>query len=135
MSQRPIKAPSAGTAKMGRAGRAVAKAERSRFAMLWVVGLSLAAAAAIFGFFELPPVLTSAPTTEASILNPDRNRVADIVVQQETGDCEHRSFDNHTGRITNEAGPCPGGVVLDAKGMPVPTGTIKTMSSISKSFK
>jgi hypothetical protein len=61
--------------------------------------------------------------------------VGAIIVRRGDNNCEHKSFDNQTGEIAVVSTACSNGVTLDAKGVPVPTGTIRTMSSISKSFR
>lgn len=58
-----------------------------------------------------------------------------VVVQSDTMRCEVAKFDNQTGQSVEGFKPsCSNAVVLDSHGIPVPTGTIRRLDSISKSF-
>jgi hypothetical protein len=92
------------------------------------VGVSIAAFAMVAMVFITDPP----PVDEASRSGP--NSVGTIVLHSGSSGCQQRSFDNQTGQIADQSSPCLGGVVRDAKGMPVPAGTIHTLNSISKSF-
>jgi hypothetical protein len=94
-------------------------------------GASIAVVAALAISFSTVP----APVAEKGASHADKNSVATIVMHSSTSGCQQRSFDNRTGQISDQASPCSNDVVLDAKGMPMPTGTIRTLNSISKSFK
>ena len=48
--------------------------------------------------------------------------------------CESKTFNNRTGQISESSASCPNETRLDAKGIPIPLGTVNTMNSISKSF-
>jgi hypothetical protein len=76
-----------------------------------------------------------APVVENGASRSDPNSVATIVMRSGTNGCQQKSFNNQTGQISDQTSPCPNDVVLDAKGVPIPTGTIHTLNSISKSFK
>jgi hypothetical protein len=72
-------------------------------------------------------------TNGASRAEP--NGVGTIVLHSSASGCQQRSFNNQTGQISDQTSPCANDVVLDARGMPMPTGTVHTLNSISKSFK
>jgi hypothetical protein len=121
--------PGAKPAHMRNAG---ASQKRGRLAKMCfgviAVGVSIAAFAMVAMVFITEPP----PMDEASRSGP--NSVGTIVLHSGSSGCQQRSFDNQTGQIADKSSPCLGGVVRDAKGMPVPAGTIHTLSSISKSF-
>jgi hypothetical protein len=95
------------------------------------VGILISAFAMVaMVFIPLPP-----PTAEKVASRSEPKSAGTIVLHSGLSGCQERSFDNHTGQISNQASPCHGDVVLDARGMPVPSGTIHTLNSISKSFK
>ncbi len=60
---------------------------------------------------------------------------ATIVLNAGTRRCQQKSFNNQTGEISDQSSPCQHEVALDRKGVPIPTGTVRTIDSISKSFK
>ncbi len=43
-------------------------------------------------------------------------------------------FDNDSGRPIGQFKPCDTADILDANGVPMPTGTIRRLDAISKSF-
>jgi hypothetical protein len=61
-------------------------------------------------------------------------RIGTIEVQTGQDQCDLLKFDNDTGRTVNETKSCHSDVALDAQGIPVPTGTVHRLDSISKSF-
>jgi hypothetical protein len=136
MSQSPLPKPqSAQGAKPAHMRKAGAGQKRGRLAKMslgvFVVGASIAVVAALaIGFGTAP-----APVAENGASHADPNSVATIVVHSSTSGCQQRSFNNQTGQISDQTSSCHNDVVLDAKGMPVPTGTVHTLNSISKSFK
>lgn len=129
------KAPSVTSTKMVRATKTITRAQRGRFASIWVVGLSIFVVAAIAGVFVVRPIPMPTGVSDKSISGIEEKRVGSIIVRRGDNNCEHKSFDNQTGEIAVVSAVCSQGVTLDAKGVPVPTGTIRTMSSISKSFR
>jgi hypothetical protein len=92
--------------------------------------LIVAVAVFAIGFSKAP-----APVAENGAPHDDPSSVATIVLHSSASGCQQRSFNNQTGRISDQTSPCHNDVVLDAKGMPMPTGTTRTLNSISKSFK
>ena len=111
--------------------------ERSRFALVWLLVLFVPIAIAILSLLLLPRFELSGPTYQsvnAGSGSSAPDRTASIVLRHSDTSCEHKMFDNQTGKIVDANTPCPGDVMLDAKGMPVPIGTTRTMDAISKSF-
>jgi hypothetical protein len=95
-----------------------------------VGALIVAVAVFAIGFSKAP-----APVAENGAPHDDPSSVATTVLHSSASGCQQRSFNNQTGRISDQTSPCHNDVVLDAKGMPIPTGTTRTLNSISKSFK
>jgi hypothetical protein len=75
------------------------------------------------------PVVQNSPTPTAP------NTVGTITVHSAANGCQHRRFDNQTGLMSDTTTPCQQDVPLDAKGVPIPMGTVHTLNAISKSFK
>jgi len=65
----------------------------------------------------------------------ETNTIATIVLNAGTRGCQQKSFNNQTGEISDQSSPCQHEVALDRNGVPIPTGTARTIDSISKSFK
>jgi hypothetical protein len=121
--------------KTTRAVQMISKAERSRFAGAWLVVLFLPVALLISSLLLLPQFRSSNATDEsANGAGATTGKTASIVVRRSAKLCEHKTFDNQTGRISDADTPCPQDVVLDANGIPVPTGTVRTLNAISKTF-
>jgi hypothetical protein len=136
VSQSPLpKTQSAQGAKPAHIRKAGAGQKRRRLAKMslgvFAVG-ALIVAVAVFaiGFSTAP-----APVAENGASHASPSSVATIVLHSSTSGCQQRSFNNQTGQISDQTSPCHNDVVLDAKGLPMPTGTIHTLNSISKSFK
>jgi hypothetical protein len=115
--------------------KASARQRRGRLAKMCfgvvVVGALLAAVAMVaMVFIPAPP-----PSVEKAASRSEPNNSGTIVLHSGPSGCRERSFDNQTGQISDQSSPCHSDVVLDARGMPVPAGTIHTLNSISKSFK
>ena len=121
-------------AKPAHMGKAGAGQKRRRLAKMslgvFAVGASIAVVAVLAIGFSTAP----APE-ENGASHADPNGTATIVLHSSASGCQQRSFNNQTGQISEQTSPCHNDVVLDAKGMPMPTGTIHTLNSISKSFK
>jgi hypothetical protein len=100
------------------------------FGIISVAAL-IAVVAVIATAFNTAP--TSVIDNTSSRAEP--NAVATIVLNPGTSGCQQKSFNNQTGQISDQISPCHGDVVLDEKGMPIPTGTVHTLNSISKSFR
>jgi len=115
--------------------KAVAAASRRRHALTMYFGLifvavSIAAMAVLaMQFGALTP---HAPSNFAA--SGEANMVGSIMLHSPAEECRHKTFNNRTGRIADAGTPCSD-VVLDDKGVPVPMGTVRTMDSISKTFK
>lgn len=57
-----------------------------------------------------------------------------IIVQEPRERCKQMKFDNDSGRPIGQFKPCDTADILDANGVPMPTGTIRRLDAISKSF-
>ena len=80
------------------------------------------------------PRTASEEAADNSVSAAPANATGTIVLHPGAG-CQSKIFDNRTGQISDRGTPCPVDTPVDAKGVPVPLGTVHTMSSISKSFK
>ena len=96
-----------------------------------VAAVSIAGAAGLALEFPLSP----SPKFENSVAAGEMKSVGSIVLHPGEKDCQHRLFDNRTGQFAEAQTSCPNGTMFDAKGMPIPLGTVHTLNSISKSFK
>jgi hypothetical protein len=136
MSQSPLpKAPSLQGAKPAHTRKAGAGEKRGRLAKMCLgvfAGGALIAAVATFAIaFGTAP----SPSVQDAASRAEPNGVGTIVLHSGPSGCHQKSFDNQTGQILNQPSSCHNDVVLDAKGMPIPTGTVHTLNSISKSFQ
>jgi hypothetical protein len=137
MSQSPLpKSQSVQGAKPANVRKAGAGQKRRRTAKMslgvFTVGALIAVVAVLAIGFSTAPAPVDA---NGAASHPDPNSVATIILRSNSSGCQQRSFNNQTGQISEQTSPCHNDVVLDAKGMPIPAGTIHTLNSISKSFK
>ena len=95
------------------------------------VGASMVVVALVAMVFGSAP----SPNVENAASGAEPNSVGTIVLPSGLGGCRQKSFDNQTGKISDQPSPCHDEVVLDARGVPVPVGTAHTLNAISKSFK
>jgi hypothetical protein len=79
------------------------------------------------------PALTSIAEKEVSRAEP--SSVGTIVLHSNSSGCQQKSFGNRSGQILDQQSSRHNNVALEAKGMPIPSGTIHTLNSISKSFQ
>ncbi len=105
---------------------------QSRRSKNWIIILSLGAAAGLvalagfaLGFFS---VRSSPVVTEAA---PEAMPTGTIA-ESDTLVCKRLTFD-HNGQVVRDVVPCDGSV-RDARGQPVPIGTMERLNAISKSF-
>jgi hypothetical protein len=115
--------------------KAGANQKRSRLAKMSLGVFAVAALIVVVAVLAINFGAAPAPVVENGASHVDPNSVATIVLQSNANGCQQRSFNNHTGQISDQTSPCHNDVVLDAKGLPIPTGTIHTLNSISNSFK
>jgi hypothetical protein len=95
------------------------------------VAASIAGVAALATGFRT----TSSPTAEMATSGADIQGVGTIVLPSGANGCQHKTFDNRTGQISESGIPCQSAVAVDANGVPIPLGTVHTLNAISKSFK
>jgi hypothetical protein len=136
MSQGPLpKAQPLQGAKPAHVRKAGAGQKRGRLAKMcfgvFAVGGVIAAVATFAITFSAAP----SPSVENVASRVEPNSVGTIVLHSGPSGCQQKSFDNQTGQISNQPSSCHNDVVLDAKGMPIPAGTVHTLNSISKSFQ
>ena len=131
-SPKPQSAPGVKPAHMGKAGAGQKRRRLAKMSLgVFAVGASIAVVAVLAIGFSTAP----APVAEKGASHADPSSVATIVLHSSTSGCQQRSFNNQTGQIAAQTSPWQNDVVLDAKGLPMPAGTIHTLNSISKSFK
>ena len=117
------------TRKAG-AGQRHGRLAKMCFGVVAVGVLITAIAMVAMVFIPLPPA-----KVEKVASRSEPNSVGTIVLHSGSSGCQEKSFNNQTGQISDQSSSCGSEVVLDARGMPVPAGTIHTLNSISKSFK
>jgi hypothetical protein len=61
-------------------------------------------------------------------------RTGTVMLQTDENRCEVLKFDNDSGRAVDRARRCDKNVTFDARGVPVPLGTVHRLDAISKSF-
>jgi hypothetical protein len=133
-SQRPIRAGAdAQRAKAARSRQV--RVKRQRWYALAMSSCMLIAVVWLAVGTDVPQrVYALATSHQASDADTDSARTGKIIVQTDLDHCRQATFDNDNGRIVGNDGPCNDNVVLDAHGVPVPTGTIHRLNSISKAF-
>ena len=112
------------------AGQKRGRLAKRCFGIIAVGGLIAVVAMVAMVFIPAP---TSIAEKEVSRAEP--KSVGTIVLHSNSSGCQQKSFDNRTGQILYQPSSCHNDVVLDARGMPIPSGTIHTLNSISKSFQ
>jgi hypothetical protein len=136
MSQSPLPKPqSAQGTKPVHMRKAGASQKRRRLAKMSLGVFAVGALIVAVAVFAIGLSTAPGPVAENEASHADPSSVATIVLHSSVSGCQQRSFNNQTGQISDQTSPCHNDVVLDAKGLPMPTGTIHTLNSISKSFK
>jgi hypothetical protein len=120
------------SAHMRRAG---ASQKRRRLAKMSLGVFASGALIAVVAVFAIRYSTAPLPVAENGASHADLNSVGTIILHSSASGCQQKSFNNQTGQILDQTTPCSDDVVLDAKGMPTPAGTVHTLNSISKSFK
>ena len=122
-------------ATLPKALKAPAKRER-RYVRTMCLSVFLTAAG-IGAVAALSTLLRTVPSQVADNSASDAAAIGSgtIVLHPAGKGCQTKTFDNRTGQISDASGPCPNDTPLDAKGAPIPMGTVHTMNSISKSFR
>jgi hypothetical protein len=115
--------------------KAGAGQKRRRLAKMSLGVFAVGALIVAVAVFAIGISTAPAPVIENGASHVDPSSVATIVLHSSASGCQQRSFNNQTGQISDQTSPCRNDIVFDAKGMPIPTGTIHTLNSISKSFK
>ena len=113
-------------------GKAGAGQKRRRFAKMSLGVFAVAASITVVAVLAIGFGAAPAPVAENAASHADPNSVATIVLRSNTSGCQQRSFNNQTGQISDQISSRHNDVVLDAKGMPVPTGTVHTLNSMQQ---
>jgi hypothetical protein len=111
------------------AGQKRGRLARMCFGIIAVGGLIAAVAMVAMVFIPAPSI------AEKEVSRAEPKSVGTIVLHSSSSGCQQKTFDNRTGQILDQPSSCHNDVVLDAKGVPIPSGTIHTLNSISKSFQ
>jgi len=97
--------------------------------------LAMFACLAVLAKFAADSIRLSMNTEHPQSADQAGARVGSIVVQNNNGTCRVMKFDNSTGQTLQTSTHCDEPEVLDSHGVPVPTGTVHRLESISKSFR
>jgi hypothetical protein len=98
----------------------------------WMILLSLGAAAGVAVLAGVVPELLS-HTSSASVTEPALvSSPTGTIAESDAPICKRLTFDNK-GQVVQDAVPCDGSI-RDARGQPLPVGTIRRLDAISKSF-
>ena len=89
---------------------------------------------AVIAKFAAERIQQSIANEDVQAGNANDVRVGSVSQQSDKGRCELVKFDNYTGRTLENSKHCETTVVRDARGVPVPVGTVHRLDSISKSF-
>jgi hypothetical protein len=136
VSQGPLpKFQSVQGAKPANLRKAGAGQKRRRLAKMSLGVFAVGALIAVVAVLAIGLSTAPAPIEANGASHAEPNSVATIILRSNSSGCQQRSFNNQTGQISEQTSPCHNDVVLDAKGMPIPAGTMHTLNSISKSFK
>jgi hypothetical protein len=126
---------SAQDAKPAHVYKSSASQKRKRVVKMSIGVIAAGTLIAVVAILAIGRSTAPAPVDDNGASHADPNSVATIILRSPTSGCQQKSFNNQTGQISGQTSPCRNDVILDAKGLPVPTGTIRTLNSISKSFK
>ena len=129
-----IKAEVASPADAPKAAASPSVAQERRRIVIVCIGLFVVLGAAI-----LVAIMTNLPS---SIIQPSgprdlfgiEERNGSIVLKAENNRCRQIAFNNDTGQMKETSKPCYDKPVLDDKGVPVPSATIRRMDSIREGF-
>ena len=136
MSQSPSPKPQATQGPMpAHKRKSGARQKRGRLAKMSLGVFAVGTLIAVVAVFAIGFNTAPAPVAENGASRAEPNSAGTIVLHSSASGCQQRSFNNQTGQISDQTSPCANDVVLDARGMPMPTGTVHTLNSISKSFK
>ena len=129
-----IKAQVASPADAPKTAASPSIAQERRRIVIVCVGLIGVLGAAI-----LVAVTTNLPSSIVQPLGPRdmfgiEERNGSIVLKAENNRCRQIAFNNDTGLMKETSKPCYDKPVLDDKGMPVPSATIRRMDSIRQGF-
>jgi hypothetical protein len=84
--------------------------------------------------FSMARLYQAASNEQTPVGKSNDSRFGSVVMETNDQYCELLKFDNYSGHTVENSIHCQKVVVLDAKGVPVPLGTVHRLDSISKSF-
>lgn len=113
---------------------AAGKRKRRRLLRMCLGVASVAASIVVAAVLALDFGKMSSRDMERSVGSVAPSATAAILIHPEMANCRSKTFDNRTGLIWDNADPCPE-TPVDARGVPVPLGTVNTLGSIRQSFK
>jgi hypothetical protein len=109
-----------------------ARTPRALFRALGVTTMFVALA--VIASFSMARLYRATSSEEGRVASSNNTGVGKVVVETNKQNCEVLKFDNYSGRTIESSKRCQNTAVLDAKGVPVPLGTVHRLDSISKSF-
>jgi hypothetical protein len=130
----PIKAAVASPGDAPKTAASPSTAQERRRIVIVCVGLFVVLGAAI-----LVAIMTNLPSSIIQRSGPRdlfgiEERNGSIVLKAENNRCRQIAFNNDTGQMKETSKPCYDKPVLDDKGVPVPSATIRRMDSIREGF-
>ena len=131
---RSIKAEVASPAEAPRTAASPSIAQERRRIVIVSVGLFVVLGAAI-----VVAMMTDLSSSIVQPLGPRdlfgiEERNGSIILKAENNRCRQIAFNNDTGVMKETSKPCYDKPLLDEKGVPVPSATIRRMDSIRESF-
>jgi hypothetical protein len=118
-----------------RANSAAARAARrgrSRRSKNWMIVVSLGVAGGVAALAGFSPWLFSAGSSTTVSEAVPESLPTGTIAESDIPVCRRLTFDNK-GQIVRDVVPCDGSV-RDARGQPVPVGTMQRLDAISKAF-
>lgn len=98
-----------------------------------IIFVSLSAAVIVATLVGLSPALLSGRFSASVAEAVSEPLPTGTIAESDIEFCKRLRFDEN-GRVFRDAVPCDQGNVRDARGQPVPAGTIRRLDAISKSF-
>lgn len=114
-------------------GAAQASSGGPRRRLSWIALISLATMAGAAVLIAFSHVLFSGRSSIAARDTASESVQTGTIAESDREFCKRLRFDE-TGRAFQDVVPCDGDTVRDARGQPVPQGTMHRLDAISKSF-
>lgn len=108
---------------------------RTRRTLFRAIGVTtMFVALTVIASFSMARLYRATSSEVVQAANSNDTGVGKVVVETNKQNCEILKFDNYAGRTMDISTRCQKTVVFDAKGFPVPLGTVHRLDSISRSF-